>query len=1651
MKNINVLLLGVLFAVVGCVKQHPNRDTQGNEFENSIGGLVAVNSLKATYVVPTNNFRDVSPTSTERPELEYFNIDGSSYSAQTLGDVSPSGMSIVNQVAVSDGVDNIRFLDKVSFETDAPLLARNTDKVDFLGEPNKTYQIRYKLTPTALMMMKVVKKDEITHHELPYSDNLGNDTFAVPLGGYNLTTLKRKRSLNADRDPTNLYEYVDAVLQFKEDGSLNTACRTCADYIRMNPNDAGFFKFTPVSDKRDVYPADYFTGEWYFSEGVVNTKPGSETAIGFISGSFDADFRNASKIKFFRSANAIKGYNIAVDEELRDDDAINLSPVISIPAVGKNYKLDDAGIFSQLREVEIPNISIEQAPYVKMNFEGLTTVQTIIESKYSILGNIGTTSAGLLKEVMFSEKSFSLTFEDITNGRRLRYSFLKADPRDYQARRHYKEDREVFGYFPTVRTRLRRAAEDYREEDFEKNILIQRLNPKKDVLFYFSDLTPKDNDGKCRPLGDETLGALLDAKGEINYREIGRRAVKYWDSAFKAAGAPNGVKLAEVNNDGVCFDAPLGDLQYNSINMLDTIQATNLLGVGPSLVDPYSGEVINTTMNVHISPFRSIVSSEVREYLESRLGLYDDRSARISRSITGQSTILGQSIQSFNGIKAKLASMIPQTATNIFDISRPSNFRRYVADMYHFGVYDPQRDLNNIELLASTNSNQFLDFYRIFEEFNPNSQEADFVQMVSDRILQTDQLVRGESIPRGNIRTLQDYKERLRLIEKYRPDFYRARMTMEDMAALTNMNSMDVDIREKCSEVQAFVDLKLAQASASGSAVQMTSAEENPVVKSCMNKLIPEKILATVVHEMGHNLGLRHNFFGSADPKNFFTRKEIKDLYNVTIESDEKLPKSSTTMEYIPSDKDRLYYPGHYDIAAIRYGYANQIEIESTDRPNLAANVRDLKENDQATNSGPQGSILANQAAIGKVRDYKYCTDHEASLEFDPMCMRHDYGTTPQEVVEGLINDYYEHLVVYGARYDRAGVGNVYRRLDTMLRLKRFYDEWRYRLADYLGVGNEYLDKFDRKSFERKLAELKNDPNFNAKDYLAVRGKIYKFLTDVVFMNNKYCVTGDPITQQYVFIELEKIRIQLRSRHPQAVIANCEDPQGLVQQYITGKGLQYIGDVGFSLNDYKFKVDGLEAFDDILDVNGTFNDRLFAGLFLTERSQRFPGLLQNIQPSMIDEPDFYEEFEKIMLNRVLTGVNVGLDLALLSQDQPNPSDRIPETADIRVTKYESEGPLVNLLWSTLESAVNNPFVDSTERSTKYGRIIENLSPSQVNEIRESGGFVIPVASGRYLIIRQDNTVSLQLAQAFVNLSQVQGQGFFVQELVVPDKATLVSAVQLKFANAISDLPDAVTGLTAESYIEFVQKFDEVFAMDETQPNFDMNKSFFEMQLASLLVSPEIAAYDFAFRELVDIIKSRTEAGVDITDVQTELNARIARMNADVPGFFKFVEQAIQSQTNDPNFRIAIPLKAALTSKYAQFSSQAADMLFENVNLAKRDFELNLDEHVAHFRHIQSLLLGSGGAEIGAQLIQSALTRISVAQGDFMSPGHSFMKRHFPDSYAKDMNFKNSIRNFMEHYNQRKARLNNPLDVLPSDNDGLSLPLRASLTPASFEF
>lgn len=76
----------------------------------------------------------------------------------------------------------------------------------------------------------------------------------------------------------------------------------------------------------------------------------------------------------------------------------------------------------------------------------------------------------------------------------------------------------------------------------------------------------------------------------------------------------------------------------------------------------------------------------------------------------------------------------------------------------------------------------------------------------------------------------------------------------------------------------------------------------------------------TLVHELGHNLGLRHNFKGSNDKSNYYTLEQAHQLGLNNI------PAYSSTMDYAPSMLDETPTWGLYDIAAFKFGYGRKVE-----------------------------------------------------------------------------------------------------------------------------------------------------------------------------------------------------------------------------------------------------------------------------------------------------------------------------------------------------------------------------------------------------------------------------------------------------------------------------------------------------------------------------------------------------------------------------------------------------------------------------------------------------------------------------------------------------------------------------------------------------
>lgn len=161
--------------------------------------------------------------------------------------------------------------------------------------------------------------------------------------------------------------------------------------------------------------------------------------------------------------------------------------------------------------------------------------------------------------------------------------------------------------------------------------------------------------------------------------------------------------------------------------------------------------------------------------------------------------------------------------------------------------------------------------------------------------------------------------------------------------------------------------------------------------------ILPEIWVPTLIHELGHNLGLRHNFQGSEDKENFYTEQEL-----ATRKVDHAVV-SSSVMEYI-DDLRALPVLGKYDIAALRFGYNREIELQQQDGSIILTKIP---------------SILQAMGQV-TVKPYGYCTDEHTGINAG--CKRFDIGTSYTEIVLNTIQSYED---AYAHRNLRDGRANM--------------------------------------------------------------------------------------------------------------------------------------------------------------------------------------------------------------------------------------------------------------------------------------------------------------------------------------------------------------------------------------------------------------------------------------------------------------------------------------------------------------------------------------------------------------------------------------------------------------------------------------------------
>lgn len=146
-------------------------------------------------------------------------------------------------------------------------------------------------------------------------------------------------------------------------------------------------------------------------------------------------------------------------------------------------------------------------------------------------------------------------------------------------------------------------------------------------------------------------------------------------------------------------------------------------------------------------------------------------------------------------------------------------------------------------------------------------------------------------------------------------------------------------------------------------------------------RIVNEYITEVVSHEMGHCLGLRHNFIGS-------TQLTMKDLSDPNMVS--KYGIGASVMDYSPFNAGAIGHPGvhyysskigTYDEWAIQYGYM------------------DIK----ASTPVDEISALRKHASKGSTPGYLYQSDGSAD-DFDPYIVRFDLARQPLDYLETMVD-----------------------------------------------------------------------------------------------------------------------------------------------------------------------------------------------------------------------------------------------------------------------------------------------------------------------------------------------------------------------------------------------------------------------------------------------------------------------------------------------------------------------------------------------------------------------------------------------------------------------------------------------------------------------
>ncbi|MBT4762770.1 MAG: hypothetical protein HOO06_13825 [Bdellovibrionaceae bacterium] len=610
------------------------------------------------------------------------------------------------------------------------------------------------------------------------------------------------------------------------------------------------------------------------------------------------------------------------------------------------------------------------------------------------------------------------------------------------------------------------------------------------------------------------LPALFDIKNgkQINYvlaglpkgpgRDIERKAliqatvevIADWNLAFKKAFkgtdlerpgdviklSIEGVSVENSQNHEVVKAGLPGDLDKNYLYLVNKPTKSSVIGTGGSHPNPFSGKIENGSVYQYTGNMLSYARvikhyAKIKKEYEEIMGQIEVApSPEEAESLDPDSADVPEEEQAQNSVERT-----PEASSETLSIldGMPELTNKWMVEnkTTPYVLFDKRnkavgfaKNIRPRELKSSMQQRYERNKRKRWDKFVENNKH----ELGGEALALFESVQEAASLGQLN----QPY-----VLEKFFNKFAAERLKGElspDKLERLSLNSKVADVAKQIHDNsiaahECIYDSAQVNIAAAADALIKFESESDQELAMSDIELMVRIYKPTLAHEIGHNIGFRHNFVASYDKSNWYFKGESGDT----------TPRNySSVMDYQPNDHITYDGLGPQDIASIRAAYAGLVELSDQS----VADYVSIDDQGSFVSNNTEGSRIKvyNQKYM-KIEDYKniiglnswndlteevitalplksykFCSDEDVGLY--PTCNRHDNGTTPSEIVDDIIENYksgyaYRNFAMDRIKFDywnNGGyIGGVFGRF---IKIRQFLEETIYQLIT--GGSSEEID-----------------------------------------------------------------------------------------------------------------------------------------------------------------------------------------------------------------------------------------------------------------------------------------------------------------------------------------------------------------------------------------------------------------------------------------------------------------------------------------------------------------------------------------------------------------------------------------------------------------